>query len=53
MAVDRDLVGAARQPPAFKTSGLNFWSPCGSTLNTRFGAPPFEIVLPSRPTSFV
>ncbi len=51
--VDRDLVG--RSParcPRRASSGLKRWSPFGLTLNASPGAPPTEITLPSRPTSW-
>jgi len=44
--------GPFGQRPAVRTSGLKRWSPRGLTLNARFGAPPCETTLLSRPTSF-
>jgi hypothetical protein len=44
--------GPLGQWPSVRTSGLNRWSPFGSTLKARFGAPPNETTLLSRPTSF-
>ena len=45
--------GPDGQLPAFRVSGLKRWSPCGSTLEAMFGAPPVEIDLPLLSTNLV